>query len=364
MVSFICNVCGQTVRKAQVERHYQNDCRNCEVLSCIDCGRDFHGDEYTSHTSCITEAEKYQGKLYKPKDRQNKGEHKQQEWLKQVREASRSEKVDPRLSNLLDRISEYSNIPRKKVKFQNFCKNSIGVRDDATLDKLWNLFSESTKNSQEQGVTSSNGVVDHEKSNGSSFQSNAEDQCNGDSTKHTVKEKNHEVDDGNVEQNSKDRRDKKTKKHKERKKFKDIDSFESEQRIKEKKYKSNSHGNAEESDKLVDTENEQKRKRKRNEEEDGKGEPQQSKILKMESEGINGDKNQFNWKSTIKAVLRQAPDQELQIKRLRKKVLAEFEARGANTRNLSDNELRALFEKKITKNPKFKVHKDRVKLVK
>ena len=28
----------------------------------------------------------------------------------------------------------------------------------------------------------------------------------------------------------------------------------------------------------------------------------------------------FNWKSTIKAVLRQAPDQELPIKRLRKKV--------------------------------------------
>lgn len=85
MVSFICNVCGQTVRKAQVERHYQNDCRNCEVLSCIDCGRDFHGDEYTSHTSCITEAEKYQGKLYKPKDRQNKGEQKQQEWLKVIK---------------------------------------------------------------------------------------------------------------------------------------------------------------------------------------------------------------------------------------------------------------------------------------
>ena len=30
--------------------------------------------------------------------------------------------------------------------------------------------------------------------------------------------------------------------------------------------------------------------------------------------------DQFNWKSTIKAVLRQAPDQELPIKRLRKKV--------------------------------------------
>ena len=82
MVSFICNVCGQTVRKTQVEKHYQNDCRSCNVLSCIDCGLDFHGDEYVGHTSCITEAEKYQGKLYKPKDKTNKGEHKQQEWLK------------------------------------------------------------------------------------------------------------------------------------------------------------------------------------------------------------------------------------------------------------------------------------------
>jgi len=45
-------------------------------------------------------------------------------------------------------------------------------------------------------------------------------------------------------------------------------------------------------------------------------------------------------------------------------ILAEFQARGANEKNLTDNELRALFEKKITKNPKFKVHKDRVKLVK
>lgn len=84
MVSFICNACGQTVRKTQVEKHYQNDCRSCDALSCIDCGKDFHGDEYVAHTSCITEAEKYQGKLYKPKEKQNKGEHKQQEWLKVI----------------------------------------------------------------------------------------------------------------------------------------------------------------------------------------------------------------------------------------------------------------------------------------
>lgn len=82
MVSFICNACGQTVRKNQVEKHYQTQCSSCCVLSCIDCGKDFAGNEYTSHNSCISEAEKYQGHLYKAKEKGNKGEAKQKEWLK------------------------------------------------------------------------------------------------------------------------------------------------------------------------------------------------------------------------------------------------------------------------------------------
>ena len=81
MVNFICDACGQTIKKQKVEKHYQTECRNCSVLSCIDCGKDFPGDSYASHTSCISEAEKYQGKLYKGKDKANKGERKQQEWL-------------------------------------------------------------------------------------------------------------------------------------------------------------------------------------------------------------------------------------------------------------------------------------------
>ena len=82
MVSFTCDACGQTVRKNQVEKHYQNQCRSCSVLSCIDCGKDFPGDAYKSHTSCISEAEKYQGHLYKAKEGGNKGETKQKEWMK------------------------------------------------------------------------------------------------------------------------------------------------------------------------------------------------------------------------------------------------------------------------------------------
>ena len=82
MVVFTCNACGQSIRKNRVEKHWQTECRNCEVLSCMDCGKDFYGEEYASHTSCISEAEKYQGALFKgEKGGGTKGEKKQQEWI-------------------------------------------------------------------------------------------------------------------------------------------------------------------------------------------------------------------------------------------------------------------------------------------
>ena len=79
MVFFTCNACGSSLKKNQVEKHYQNECRSCSVLSCMDCGQDFYGDEYANHTKCISEAEKYQGAMFKGNG--NKGDKKQQEWL-------------------------------------------------------------------------------------------------------------------------------------------------------------------------------------------------------------------------------------------------------------------------------------------
>ena len=85
MVFFTCNACGSSLKKNQVEKHYQCECPRCEVLSCMDCGRDFYGDEYASHTKCISEAAKYQGSLFKGNEKAadgaGKGEKKQQEWL-------------------------------------------------------------------------------------------------------------------------------------------------------------------------------------------------------------------------------------------------------------------------------------------
>jgi len=40
MVYFNCDACGESLKKNQVEKH-RYKCRNCHVLSCVDCGHSF-----------------------------------------------------------------------------------------------------------------------------------------------------------------------------------------------------------------------------------------------------------------------------------------------------------------------------------
>lgn len=74
-------------------------------------------------------------------------------------------------------------------------------------------------------------------------------------------------------------------------------------------------------------------------------------------------KGKFNWKGTIKAVLKQAPDNEISVKKLKKKVIAQYHA-VMSDHHTSEEELLAIFNKKISRNPTFKVLKDKVKLLK
>jgi cell growth-regulating nucleolar protein len=71
MPSFVCEACNDTVKKSTVQRH-KYKCRNAWSFTCIDCSHTFDGDEINAHTSCITEAQKYQGKLYQPKKKVSK----------------------------------------------------------------------------------------------------------------------------------------------------------------------------------------------------------------------------------------------------------------------------------------------------
>jgi cell growth-regulating nucleolar protein len=71
MVSFSCEVCNDTIIKKKLDQHSQR-CYGA-YFSCIDCSVTFQGIEYRNHTSCISEAEKYEKALYKgPKKQKGK----------------------------------------------------------------------------------------------------------------------------------------------------------------------------------------------------------------------------------------------------------------------------------------------------
>ncbi|KAI1809407.1 hypothetical protein GGS20DRAFT_303629 [Poronia punctata] len=73
MVSFSCENCGDVLTKKKLDPH-RNRCHYA-TFTCIDCMVHFPGTEYRSHTSCMTEDQKYQGALYKPK--RQKPNHKE-----------------------------------------------------------------------------------------------------------------------------------------------------------------------------------------------------------------------------------------------------------------------------------------------
>lgn len=70
MVSFSCEVCNDTVIKKKLDQH-RLKCHGA-YFTCIDCSTTFQGTDYRQHTSCITEAEKYEKGLYKGKKQANK----------------------------------------------------------------------------------------------------------------------------------------------------------------------------------------------------------------------------------------------------------------------------------------------------
>lgn len=69
MVSFQCDGCAEVVKKPKLEKHYSM----CHAsVTCLDCNTTFAGiAQFKAHTTCISEAEKYQKGLYKgPKGQQ------------------------------------------------------------------------------------------------------------------------------------------------------------------------------------------------------------------------------------------------------------------------------------------------------
>lgn len=72
MVSFSCENCGDVLTKKKLDAH-RGRCHGAS-FTCLDCMVHFHGTDYRSHTSCMSEAQKYQGALYKEKPAKNKNQ--------------------------------------------------------------------------------------------------------------------------------------------------------------------------------------------------------------------------------------------------------------------------------------------------
>jgi len=148
MVFFVCCVCGDGLKKNQVESH-MNSCRSRSV-SCIDCNKEFSGSSFKVHSTCISESKKYESKSYVEKA--NKGDIKQQSWLEKVQTAVVEFRGSARGKALLQGLADYPNLPRKKSKFVNFIKNSFRSVpfNDALIEEVWTVIDNLDKASKQQ----------------------------------------------------------------------------------------------------------------------------------------------------------------------------------------------------------------------
>ncbi|CAH1119563.1 unnamed protein product [Phaedon cochleariae] len=166
MVFFTCNHCGESLQKPRVEKHYAFVCRTQKFLTCVDCLKDFRGEEYAIHIKCITEEERYSAKGSLLNGVVKKGEVKQESWVEMIASILDKEpNMKPAHHNLLNTILGYSNIPRKKPKFMNFIRSSSGGRVNMKeVEEVWNIIEKYKDNQAKE-----NGQKNTNKSNDNTF---------------------------------------------------------------------------------------------------------------------------------------------------------------------------------------------------
>jgi cell growth-regulating nucleolar protein len=146
MVFFVCDGCNETLKKNQVDKH-AGRCYKCYSVTCVDCNQTFPGNDYASHVTCVTEAEKYQKSLYQQKKATKL--NPQELWAMTIQEAVVNvQKAPSNIQHFIPKIAECGNVPRNKNKFMNFAKNSLKLNSLPILESIWN-FLESFKSTPE-----------------------------------------------------------------------------------------------------------------------------------------------------------------------------------------------------------------------
>lgn len=350
MVVFACNSCGESMKKAQVEKHCMR-CRQCNVVSCVDCGKEFWGDEYQQHIKCITEDEKYGGKNYKPKPGANKGELKQELWTQQVQEAINNTKGNLKLRGLLENLKDYPNIPRKKPKFENFVRNSLRVREQWLIDQVWEAMAANIQKPPPPETKDSQKKVENDtekEENGK-----AESQSAAESTDATSQ------DEPERKKSKREKKEERSKKQtKKEKKNKTEQNAEENQPKKNKKRKRDEIEEEDEESVEPVVSKKKKKKKHRDEEKDDEDEAADTSQASVTSPV----KPKFSWEQCVLEVLLKN-DNELKFKKLRKKVMNEYISCYGDQNTKSEEQLWSKFEKTIRRINGLKVQKERVKLL-
>ena len=117
-------------------------------MTCVDCNKTFPEDTYRDHTSCISEAERYEGHLFKaPKAKTKK--NPQEIWNEVVEAAASDASSAPAsIRSYVGNLVNYGNVPRNEKKFGNFVRNSLNLRSDAAIGELWKFLSDKQQEAQ------------------------------------------------------------------------------------------------------------------------------------------------------------------------------------------------------------------------
>jgi len=159
MVVFSCDACGESLRKKDVQKHYQFSCRRCESLTCVDCRKQFWGDEFVAHTQCITDEDFKYGLVGEHKC--DKGQKKQDLWISNIDELLADRSTDKRFTPIFIEMKKYENVPRKKKPFLNWSKCTMKRFPYKVVEEAFDLLLETHAKKQQ----SSNEALNEKKSN-------------------------------------------------------------------------------------------------------------------------------------------------------------------------------------------------------
>jgi len=335
------------------------------MLTCIDCLKDFYGDEYKAHNACMSEEQRYskEGRAgWDPEKGQgNKGENRQKSWTSNLRAIlAETQNIDSDVKNIVNTILDHENIPRKKPKFSNFVKNIMRNRASPhAIDKTWDLFSQALK--PPTPAVPSETPKENE-----------------------VKEEDVKMEDVKIDENAEETEKKEKKRKKEKKKDK-VDSPDSDvevqkedenskkkskKKLKKEKRKLQEEDNAsEETSEKENTEKISKKKKKKDknkeqavvEDENKNNKRKRDEEMEVDEDESSPKKTKFDWDEVITSLLMKKDDKEMKLNKLKKKCLSEFFSSNEGTHKTPE-EVGAKFDKKLKKR-KYRLLKDRVKLI-